>query len=554
MYIKQVRIRNFKRFSEWYEVELTAGTNIIVGSNEVGKSTIIEAIHLALTGFYQGRYIRNDISQYLFNQQAVEDYLLSVRSGVAIDPPTVEIELVFDDNCPKMKGNHNSQHVEKTGLFYKICFDSETYQDEYNQLLMARDLTTLPVEYYHVVWRFFHRDDITSRSIPYKSSFIDTTTQHQTPADLYVSHIIKNKLDDNDKVNITQSYRKAQQTFMADAAIQGINAKLAEMASIDGQDVTLSIDLSSRRAWEDALTAYLDKIPFHYLGKGGQCYIKTKLALAQQEDNEPGITLIEEPENHLSFAKLNGLIRTITENSANQQLIITTHSSFVLNKLKLSSLILLSPNGQFRLSNLSENTVTYFEKLAGYDTLRLLLSKKTILVEGDSDELVIQRAYKDRTGHLPIEDGIDVLCVRGLAFLRFLEIAKALQLKVAVVTDNDGNVEALLNKYKDYIGEHAMPNIKICFDSEIDTKETFSIPEDDTTLPKDFNYNTLEPKMLKANGADALKKIFVGYDTNANILRHMHADKGMTGLAFFKTREVLTYPNYIQEAINWANE
>lgn len=554
MYIKQVRIHNFKRFSDWYEVDLTSGTNILVGPNEVGKSTIIEAIHLALTGFYQGRYIRNDISQYLFNQHAVESYLASVQAGAAIDPPTMEIELVFDDDCPKMRGNHNAQHVEKTGLFYKICFDSETYQDEYNRLLQTRDLTTLPVEYYHVVWRFFHRDDIMSRSIPYHSSFIDTTTQHQAPADLYVSHIIKNKLDDNDKVSITQSYRKAQQTFMADEAILGINAKLAEMASIDGQNVTLSIDLSSRRAWEDALTAYLDKIPFHYLGKGGQCYIKTKLALAQQENDEPGITLIEEPENHLSFAKLNGLIRTILENNDNQQLIITTHSSFVLNKLKLSSLILLSPNGKFRLTGLSEDTITYFEKLAGYDTLRLLLSKKTILVEGDSDELVIQRAYKDRTGHLPIEDGIDVLCVRGLAFLRFLEIAKALQLNVAVVTDNDGNVDALRDKYKDYIGEHATPNIKICFDADIDTKPTFSIPEGDTTLPTEFNFNTLEPKMLKANGLAVLQRIFAGYDTNAKILRHMHADKGLTGLAFFKTEEVLNYPNYIQEAIEWANE
>ena len=59
MYIKQVRIHNFKRFSDWYEVDLTSGTNILVGPNEVGKSTIIEAIHLALTGFYQGRYVRN---------------------------------------------------------------------------------------------------------------------------------------------------------------------------------------------------------------------------------------------------------------------------------------------------------------------------------------------------------------------------------------------------------------------------------------------------------------------------------------------------------------
>ena len=123
-------------------------------------------------------------------------------------------------------------------------------------------MTTLPIEYYHVVWRSFHRDDITARSIPYKSSFIDTSTQYQTASDMYVSHIVRNKLDEKDKINITQSYRKAQQTFMSDDAIIGINSKLADLAQIDGQDISLSVDLSSKRAWEDSLTAYMNEIPF----------------------------------------------------------------------------------------------------------------------------------------------------------------------------------------------------------------------------------------------------------------------------------------------------
>lgn len=554
MYITQVRIHNFKRFSDRYKIDLVPGTNILVGPNEVGKSTIVEAIHLALTGFYQGRYVRNDISQYLFNQKVVEQYLESVQQGKAQDPPSLEIELLFDD-CPMTKGNHNSQLVEQTGLYYKICFDDAQYQDEYNTLIAKRDLITLPVEYYHVVWRFFHRDDITSRSIPYKSSFIDTAIHNQSPSDLYISHIIKNKLDNADKISITQSYRNAQQTFMADNAIKGINQKLAEMADIDGQEITLSIDLSSRRAWEDSLTAYLEKIPFHYVGKGSQCLIKTKLALAQRDAEEQGIVLIEEPENHLSYVKLNGLIRTINEQVSTQQLVITTHSSFVLNKLKLSSPTLLSGTDNMRINNLSEETVTYFEKLAGYDTLRLLLCKKAILVEGDSDELVIQRAYKDEYGHLPIEDGVDVLCVRGLAFLRFLEIAKSLNLNVAVITDNDGDIAALQEKYQNYLGANAVPNIKICYDEVVNNKDTFAIPDGDTTLKETFNFNTLEPQMLKANGLEKLKSIFgEAYDTNAKMLRHLHANKGLSGLMFFKTDKALAYPAYITKAVKWALE
>ena len=84
---------------------------------------------------------------------------------------------------------------------------------------------------------------------------------------MYVSHIVRNKLDEKDKINITQSYRKAQQIFMTDDAIVGINRKLADLAQIDGEDISLSVDLSSKRAWEDSLTAYMREIPFHFMGK-----------------------------------------------------------------------------------------------------------------------------------------------------------------------------------------------------------------------------------------------------------------------------------------------
>lgn len=69
-----------------------------------------------------------------------------------------------------------------------------------------------------------------------------------------------------------------------------------------------------------------------------------------------------------------------------------------------------------RFSELPEDTYNFFKKVAGYDTLRMILCKKTILCEGDSDELVIQKAYMQlNDGRLPIEDGIEVISV-GVSF------------------------------------------------------------------------------------------------------------------------------------------
>ena len=53
-------------------------------------------------------------------------------------------------------------------------------------------------------------------------------------------------------------------------------------------------------------------------------------------------------------------------------------------------------------------------------------------------------------GKLPIEDGVEIISV-GTSFLRFLEIAERLSIPVKVVTDNDGSVASLEEKYKKYI-------------------------------------------------------------------------------------------------------
>jgi len=52
--IKKVFIQNYKVFDK-FDIELNSDFNIIVGDNEVGKSTILEAINLALTKRLNGK-------------------------------------------------------------------------------------------------------------------------------------------------------------------------------------------------------------------------------------------------------------------------------------------------------------------------------------------------------------------------------------------------------------------------------------------------------------------------------------------------------------------
>jgi putative ATP-dependent endonuclease of OLD family len=297
--------------------------------------------------------------------------------------------------------------------------------------------------------------------------------------------------------------------------------------------------MSSKNAWETSLMTYLDSVPFHYVGKGEQCIIKTNLALSYTKAKEANIILLEEPENHLSFSKLNQLIDSIKSSNENKQILISTHNSFVANKLGLANLIFLNDRKSMRLSDLSIETQRFFEKLSGYDTLRLILCKKAILVGGDSDELVIQKAFMvNNNEKLPIEKGIDVISV-GTSFLRFLEIAEKIKKPVVVVTDNDGSTEAIHKKYENYLDGNSKDIIKICYDDVVDSG----------TLT-DFNYNTLEPKLLKANSRNKMNSIFgTYYEKDDYMYKYMKNNKTECALKIFETTENVEFPQYILNAI-----
>ncbi|MDD2466884.1 MAG: AAA family ATPase [Desulfobulbus sp.] len=541
MRIKKAVIENFKCFEGRFTAEFNNGVNIIVGDNEAGKSTILEAVNLALSGILNGRYLKNELSQYLFNYNVVGQYLTEVNEGKKPSLPEIIIEVHFEDcDFPLFEGNSNVSKTKSTGVSYRIEFD-DTYQGAYEALIDGPgEITTIPIEYYKVAWKSFARDSITGRNIPIKSVLIDSTSnKFQNGSDVYISRIIKNDLEDSEHVGISQAYRKMKETFSNDPSVKAINTKLSTKTSISKKKLSISVDLSTQNSWASTLMTYLEEIPFHQIGKGEQCIVKTNLALSHEKSKEASLVLLEEPENHLSHTKLNHLIKAITEKCSNKQVIITTHSSYIANKLGLENLILLNDQKTTRLDALPKNTFTFFKKLPGYQTLRMLLCRKAILVEGDSDELIFQKKYMEtHEGRLPIEDGIDVISVK-LTFKRFLDIAIQINQPIAVITDNDNDYDNnITEKYKHHVG-YSCVNI---------------FADDRNEL------HTLEPQFVDANSANlkALRKVLgikeTKYGTKAEISDYIKGQKTTWALKVFESSESLEYPDYINRAIEWCDE
>jgi ABC-type lipoprotein export system ATPase subunit len=530
VFISRVIVKNYRCLKS-ADLQLNPDLNIIVGNNECGKSTLLEVIHLALTGQLNGRPIQTEIHPYLFNSDVVADYITGLAAARPHSPPEILIELYFDDDdaLAKLKGINNTRKENVPGVSMSIEFNAEFAEEFATYVADPSVIRTLPVEYYIVRWQCFGDNWVTARGIPIKPSFIDASTIRSNMATRgYVLEIVKGNLTKEQRANLALSYRLMRDSFLEQDKVRSINDGLAQKKGvISDKTLSVSLDTSSRTNWETGVMPHLDDVPLTLVGNGEQNSVKIKLAM--ESSSECHLILIEEPENHLSFSNLNTLLSRLSERRGNRQLIITTHSSFVLNKLGVESVILFNRGVSAALKSLSPETQGYFMRLPGHDTLRLILAKRSILVEGPSDELIVQAAYKRRHGVMPLEHGTDVISVRSLAFKRFLEIADLLDISVTVVTDNDGKVSALEKKYKDYLNK---PRIRILYDT-------------------DEGYPTLEPQMLKANGRDVIEKVLGKvFDDDEALLGYMRDNKADVALKFFTASTPWETPKYILDAIN----
>ena len=177
MHITKVVIKNY-RCLRGCTANLNDKLNVIVGNNECGKSTLLEAIHLTLCGQLNGRPLVTELHPCLFNQTAVRVYIEALQTGIVAPPPDILIELYFAD-IPKLaecKGTNNSLKENVPGVKLIIEFN-EDYNAEYASYVAdPKIIRTVPIEYYSIRLRTFADCDITPRAIPIKPTLIDAST------------------------------------------------------------------------------------------------------------------------------------------------------------------------------------------------------------------------------------------------------------------------------------------------------------------------------------------------------------------------------------------
>lgn len=171
--------------------------------------------------------------------------------------------------------------------------------------------------------------------------------------------------------------------------------------------------------------------------------------------------------------------------------------------------------------------------------LQLLLSTKTILVEGATEFLLIPHFYKQITGRTIEEDKVTVISCNGITYEKYLSIAAATDKRIAVLTDNDGNQERI-NASIQFNGQHEQQHIFMGGTLEDWTWEACIYRLNQALLD---NMIEVQPKA---------QYLFHKKDYGA-VLGKMLNNKADIAYQMLVSGVVFTIPQYVEDAIKWLN-
>lgn len=523
-YIEEMHIEGLKKF-EKFHVSFNQHMNIIVGENESGKSTVLEAIKIVLNQMYKNA--DKSILKELFNIDMVEKF--KANPDVKTLPYIlIEIKLHLDPkdkNAEYFYGENNSTKSEAFGIRFECRFDEELGAGLTAEIQNGK----IPYEYYILRWIAFSGLPYVTVKRPLESIVIDTSENDAISSFNYFNRSLFNsRYTEEEKLTAKNSFRdNLNEAFKA--------------LELDDIDANRSFGINYKKVvFESILSVYEDNISLENKGSGMESLIKTKIALDKKK-SKLDVILLEEPENHLCHVNLQKMLCEITKREADSQIIVTTHNNLIASRLNLKNVIWITDAEAISLNEVDDNVANFFVKADGNAFLQMLLSKRIIFVEGATEYILLPYIYEKITGHTLEDDEISVISCNGISFRHYLKIAKGTHKKIAVITDNDKN-QKRIDKMQTLNEENQQYNIFM--DSDVNNW-TWEV------CLYNLNQELLDGFVKVKENASYLVH---GVDYGNKVLGKMLNHKVEIAYELLEKQVDFEIPQYVKEAIEWLNK
>ncbi|MDD4591741.1 MAG: AAA family ATPase [Parabacteroides sp.] len=572
MYISNVHIENFRNFST-VDVPLKPFT-IIVGKNDTGKSNLVDAINILLYNS-KGNYYAKSLTKYDFNFQCINEFVSKMKAiyeGMKDDfnaekyaaelvknAPIVIIRMKFEDaKTPYeqsllrdwLNGDEKLQFFE---IEYKYYLKDNK---KLNKLICDLEKEEL-LEDHHADFQLllecydhYLRSTNNNKSIDYTKikNFVANTIDAErdsfssgdtASATRVVANIINSGLNLKDKAELTKRYEKFFNGIKLLDSFRSIYSDIiSQNQSIEDfiNDIQLVPNAKKYKDIIENITlSYGNDMLFQRgLGTRNLIFLLTLYSYFLSDTFKRfNLVCIEEPESHLDINNLKIAIEFFQKaqgKNALTQLVISTHSNQIMNKLELTNVILLLDNTSvIDLANIDPELVYYLAKRENFDTLNMFYASKLIMVEGATEEIYINSLLQ-RDSSL---NNIRVISIGQKGFKSFIKAwtsfhEHATQDKLGIVRDYDYQDQAKR--------EHEAYNSNVI--------------NIETSAGKEFEQDFVE----KDSNLAKLNKLFDKNFSAQEMYDHMTSDKLNNIIAICRAMDEgvdFSIPGYIGSLLEW---
>ncbi|MDW2115274.1 AAA family ATPase [Vibrio sp. 1731] len=567
MYIRTVEIENYRAFKN-FEIKFSP-LSVIIGENEAGKTNLFDALALPLNNndisFNKKRLSVSDI-----NREAIKEFYQAIINGKDDDEiklliPKVRVEVEFTEPKNIIEEGVIGKWIigEEADDSYKIRYDfkpkdTEQFVKAAKKLLEGigdiKDTRwfNLPIELYdyditqsnnglRVSYSDLRLIGINSINAE-RDDFAESNTQKSN--DILTKMLIS-ALEDSDKAKINSAYTSFFDAIENTETFTKIVTPDPDFENFFDEIVDKLECIPNLPNLKSILSNITLKSGESYLYQRGLgyrnlVYIYLLFEFFRGNKNALNLCCIEEPEAHLSVNNLrfatDFIYKSTQKGGSSLQTLISSHSPLVINKLELTNVIVLSGNNANHLIDSKKHLTNYLRKRPNFDILKLLLSNKTVLVEGTTEEMLINAILYRNNENV---SSLEVISIEQTGFTTFMDV----WLQV-----NKGNTKKKLSIIRDYDDN----------DSTKDKHQKYDTDNDNIRVRTTTKY-TLEDDLAEADGnLGRLNTLFKKkYKTSADMAEFLKKSKAERMLRIAdsildeENKDPISLPKHIQEALDF---
>ncbi|EAF3073165.1 DUF2813 domain-containing protein [Listeria monocytogenes] len=444
MILKELKIWDFRQFSSkvdspGLEVQFHKGVNVLIGENDSGKSTVIDAIKIVLQT-QSNEYVRISEDDFNLNSAGNSAEVIKIEcvlSDFSVDEAKNFIEwLQFEKNSAgetvyNLKLTFKAWKEKKrifTDLRAGMLGDGNKMDGKARELLKCTYLKPL---------RDAERE-MASRKGSRLSQILYNHKSFQEKENHKLVEIIKKA---NKEIN---EYFINDDDVVLQTLKSNVAAFLEKQSGIEPNFVTSNLQLKSIL---ESLSLNLSEIK-PGLGVQNLLFIAAELLLLGQYDNEGiKLALIEEIESHLHPQAQLRLIEYIQNeyDDSGIQFILSTHSTTLSSEINIKNALLCKNSKIYSLApentKLDKGDYLFLQRFLESSKANMFFSHGVIMVEGDAENLLIPTIAKIIDLNLA-QYGVSLVNVGSTAFLRYSKIflqkePPEIPVPVSIITDVD---------------------------------------------------------------------------------------------------------------------